>query len=439
MASLSLLLVGYLVLAADLGTILGASDGSGAEEMEKDELLGLFDVMSSLLEDQSWVQMHPQPCTATPWPGVECELGEEEEPPLFHVTKVHIGPDILNPPCSSSAFLSRSLVKLPFLKTLSIFNCFTTSRVSLSPSFFTSFSYLEHLTLQSNPTLIGKIPPPPPPLSQAPNLKVLCLKQNGFHGEIPQQLGGLASLEQLDLSYNNLSGQIPQEFGGLKSLTILDLSWNSLEGQLPSSLGNLRLLQKTDLSSNMLNGMIPPELGNLESLVLLDLSYNMLSGPIPSSFSCLENLEYFLIDHNPINSELPLLLSTLKKLKTLSFSDCGLTGTVPTYFPSLKNLTALFLNRNNLSGGVPKNLATLPNLDQLNLSQNQLSGELSLPEGFIYRLGKRGLSKQKSCDSEKYSPSLSAIVSEKQGHVKPNSFGISASVFTGEDGHGRLI
>ncbi|GAB4840646.1 hypothetical protein Ancab_021413 [Ancistrocladus abbreviatus] len=384
MASLSLLLIGCLVLAAEL---VGNSDGS-ATEVEKEELLGLFDVVGSLLEDPNWPQMHPQPCTETPWAGIECEIGQEPEGrPLFHITKIHIGPDIVTPPCKANAFLSKSLEKLPFLKTLSMFNCFTSSPVSLPPSLFTSFPYLEHLTLESNPFLTGHIPAPL--MSQAFNLKVLCLKQNSLHGEIPKQIGGLVNLEQLDLSYNSLSGQIPQEFGGLKGLTILDLSCNSLEGQLPSSLGKLQLLQKVDLSFNKIYGTVPQDLGKLERLVLLDFSYNFLHGPIPSTFSGLENLEYFLIDHNPINSELPFCLSTLKKLKTLSLSTCGLIGRMPSYFPSMKNLTALALNSNNLTGQVPYNLGSLPNLGQLNLSQNQLNGELSLPEEFIFRLGNR--------------------------------------------------
>ncbi|GAB2296889.1 hypothetical protein Dimus_030989 [Dionaea muscipula] len=399
-------LLGYLVLAVltadfvfgthhQLVNVSSASDGSFIfMDMQEEELSALFDVMGSLLEDPSWAQMHPQPCTETPWPGIECEIGQEDDgTSLFHITKIHIGPDILTPPpCKSSARISElSLAKLSFLKTLSIFNCFTSSPASIPSTLFTSLSYLEHLSLQCNPSLVGQIPPPPPDHAISSKLRVLCLKQNSLHGDIPKELGGLVNLEQLDLSYNNLSGQIPPQLGGLKSLSILDLSRNCLQGQLPSSLGNLRLLQKADLSSNRLHGTIPPDLiSNWESLVLLDLSNNLLNGPIPSSsLSGMQNLEYLLIDDNPINTELPLSMSTLRELRTVSFSGCGLIGSVPTYFPSLRNLTALSLNSNNLSGEIPENLGSLSNLDELNLSRNQLSGEVSLPEEFIYRLGKR--------------------------------------------------
>ncbi|XP_062016685.1 receptor like protein 29-like isoform X2 [Rosa rugosa] len=348
-----LFLVGFLVFAGKLLAEMPDSDDEVPLEMEKKELLGIFEVMGALLEDSDWPLEHPQPCTETQWPGVQCEIGDED-PPMFHVTKIHIGPDILTPPCKSSATLSESLLKLPYLKTLSIFSCFSTSQVTLSPKLFGALSSLEHLALVSNPTLSGEIPSS---LAQISSLRVLTLSQNNLQGKVPSKIGALVSLEQLDLSYNNLSGQIPEEIGGLESLTILDLSQNVLEGQLPSSFGQLQLLQKIDLSSNRLGG--------------------------------LQHLEYMVADSNPIKTEVPNFVGKLMNLKTLSFSECGLIGPLPNFLSSLKNLTALSLSNNSLTGTVRPNLGTLPSLDLLNLSNNQLSGELTLPEDFIERLGKR--------------------------------------------------
>ncbi|XP_024159457.1 receptor like protein 29 [Rosa chinensis] len=348
-----LFLVGFLVFAGKLLAEMPDSDDEVPLEMEKKELLGIFEVMGALLEDSDWPLEHPQPCTETQWPGVQCEIGDED-PPMFHVTKIHIGPDILTPPCKSSATLSESLLKLPYLKTLSIFSCFSTSQVTLSPKLFGALSSLEHLALVSNPTLSGEIPSS---LAQISSLRVLTLSQNNLQGKVPSKIGALVSLEQLDLSYNNLSGQIPEEIGGLDSLTILDLSQNVLEGQLPSSFGQLQLLQKIDLSSNRLGG--------------------------------LQHLEYMVADSNPIKTEVPNFVGKLMNLKTLSFSECGLIGPLPNFLSSLKNLTALSLSNNSLTGTVRPNLGTLPSLDLLNLSNNQLSGELTLPEDFIERLGKR--------------------------------------------------
>lgn len=379
----SLYLLGFLVLVGEVTAVSRNSDGADMV-MEREELLGLFEVLGGLLEDPTWAQMHPQPCTDNPWPGVQCEIGED--PPIFHITKIHIGPDIVTPPCKASSSLPNSLHKLPYLKTLSIFNCFVTSPVILSPTLFGGLSSLEHLALVSNPTLSGEIPSM---LGQVASLRVLSLTQNNLQGNIPCELGGLASLEQLDLSYNNLSGEIPKEIGGLESLTILDLSWNNLEGQVPYSLGQLQLLQKIDLGSNKLLGIIPSDLGRLKRLVLLDLSHNFINGPMPVSLSGLEQLQYLILDHNPINSGIPLFVGSLKRLTSISLSGCGLTGPISNFLSALKNLTAISLDNNSLTGTVPSSLGSLPNLDQLNVSHNQLSGELLLPEEFIEKLGKR--------------------------------------------------
>ncbi|KAK3005610.1 hypothetical protein RJ639_015700 [Escallonia herrerae] len=351
--------------------------------MEQKELVGLFEVLGSLVEDSTWAETHPLPCTDTPWPGVTCELGEDL---IFHVTKIHIGPDILTPPCKVSAKLSPALVKLPYLKTLSLFKCFAGSPVSLSPSLLGSLSSLEHLALVSNPSLFGEIPPS---LTKVSSLRILCLSQNNLNGKIPKEIDGLVSLEQLDLSYNSLRGSLPVEIGGLRGLTILDLSWNGLQGQVPFSLGQLEFLQKIDLSSNHLQGNVPSNLGALKRLVLLDMSHNSLSGPIPENLTGLDQLEYLMINDNPINTGIPLFIGALKKLKVIGFSRCGLVGPILPSFSKLKNLTALSLENNSLNGTVPPDLGTLPNLDQLNLSQNQLSGELLLSEAFMNRLGKR--------------------------------------------------
>lgn len=378
MALLSLLLVGVLAFAAH---------GDSGTAMEEEELLGLFEVMGSLLEDTTWAQFHPLPCTETPWPGVECEIGQDDQnPSIFHVTKIHIGPDILTPPCKATARIPNSLQKLPYLKTFSLFNCFTSAPVSLPPSLFGSSSSLEHLSLVSNPGLTGYIPST---LSEISTLKVLSLAQNSLEGEIPRQIGGLVNLEQLDLSYNNLSGSIPEEIGGLRILKILDLSKNGFSGNLPDSVGELQNLQKIDLSSNNLEGMLPQELGKLKRLTLLDFSQNSFTGPIPESLSGLEQLQYFIVEDNPINAEIPSFMGSLLKLTVISLSKCGLRGPIPSSLSNLKNLTALSLDNNNLNGTVPQELGTLQNLGLLNLSQNQLSGELMFPQEFIQRLGER--------------------------------------------------
>lgn len=414
--TLFLLLVLHVLMLCNLA--------NGSDEMvtmEDGELLGLFEVMGSLLDDPTWSQVHPQPCTDTPWPGVQCELMAQENgenglqdynPTIFHVTKIHIGSDILTPPCKPNATLSsKGLIKLPYLKTLSLFNCFTMTPFSLSSSLFenNTLSSLEHLSLVSNPSLHGNIPSS---LGHIQSLRVLSLSQNNLNGEIPQGICSLVNLQQLDLSYNHLSGAIPQEIGNMKSLTIFDLSYNMIGGQVPSSIGQLKSLQKIDLGSNALSSRVPQELGNLTKLVLLDLSHNFISGPLPESLSGLRELEYLVIQDNPINTRMPMFIGSLGRLKVLSFSRCKLMGPILSSLSILKNLTTLSLDNNHLNGTVPSSIGSLPNLEQLNLSQNQLSGELLLSQEFIRRLGMRldirgnnGLCVKNNTSSEIKSPS----------------------------------
>ncbi len=95
---------------------------------------------------------------------------------------------------------------------------------------------------------------------------VLFLRDNNLSGEIPPELGGLASLEVLDLHDNDLSGEIPAELGNLANLQALYLSKNLLSGEIPQELGDLSSLRLLHLNENNLRGDVPPELGGMSNL-----------------------------------------------------------------------------------------------------------------------------------------------------------------------------
>ncbi|KAL6637502.1 hypothetical protein ACP70R_025074 [Stipagrostis hirtigluma subsp. patula] len=388
--TLSVSLVPLTRAAAVPNVQLGAD--APAPELPRSELAAIFRVMADLLGDPTWPQLHPRPCTDTPWPGLQCEVAPDDALRL-RATRLHFGPDVSTPPCRPGATLdAASLRGLPHLKALSLFGCFSVAggggqAVELPPALFANATSLEQVVLKSNPGLTGPIPAT---LSSLRSLRVLSLSQNGFHGEIPRELGGLAALQQLDLSYNIITGEIPEEIGGMASLTILDMSWNSIGGGVPAAVGKLQRLQKADLSYNRLAGSVPPEVGSLRELVFLDLSHNGLAGPLPASLAGLGKLQYLLLQDNPLGTAVPAVVGEMRRLQVLGLSGCGLTGPIPRgAFAALGSLTALSLDRNRLDGPIPASLAALPHLGQLNLSQNRLAGEIALPGEFVARLGRR--------------------------------------------------
>jgi hypothetical protein len=86
----------------------------------------------------------------------------------------------------------------------------------------------------------------------------LSLVSNKMNGNIPQELGNLASLQVLELFDNELTGNIPSELGNLTNLTTLWLSSNQLSGSIPAELANLANLTRLLLYANQLSGSIPP-------------------------------------------------------------------------------------------------------------------------------------------------------------------------------------
>jgi hypothetical protein len=181
--------------------------GDAVPQLPRAELAAVFRVMADLLGDPAWPQLHPRPCTDTPWPGLQCEAAPDDAR-VLRASRLHFGPDVATPPCRPGARLdAASLRGLPHLKTLSLFGCFAGAGVELSAALFAGGppSSLEQIVLKSNPGLRGPIPAT---LGGLRSLRVLSLSQNGFGGGIPRELAGLAALQQLDLSYNNITGEV---------------------------------------------------------------------------------------------------------------------------------------------------------------------------------------------------------------------------------------
>ena len=207
----------------------------------------------------------------------------------------------------------------------------------------------------------------------------LYLGYNGLAGEIPAELGNLASLRNLNLSGNALTGEIPPELGDLASLVQLRLSWNRLTGEIPPWLGNLASLKELDLFGNGLTGVIPSELGNLANLKVLWLGGDRLNGgglrgQIPSWLGNLTNLEALGLFNIGLTGVIPSELGNLANLGVLDLSSNRLTGVIPSELGNLASLGRLDLSSNGLTSVIPPELGNLASLVQMRLSSNRLTG-----------------------------------------------------------------
>ena len=235
----------------------------------------------------------------------------------------------------------------------------------------------------ANNELSGEIPPQ---LGSLASLTTLRLNRNQLSGEIPPQLGSLANLTTLQLNRNQLSGEIPPELGSLANLTNLRLQINQLSGGIPPELGSLANLTNLRLQINQLSGGIPPELGSLANLTHLRLQINQLSGGIPPELGSLANLTTLQLSRNQLSEGIPPQLGSLANLTTLQLSRNQLSGEIPPELGSLANLTHLQLDDNQLSGEIPPELGSLANLTHLQLDDNQLSGEIPPQLGSLTNL-----------------------------------------------------
>ncbi|KAH0665766.1 hypothetical protein KY285_026972 [Solanum tuberosum] len=187
-------------------------------------------------------------------------------------------------------------------------------------------------------------------LEKLPNLQVLILKSNLFHGPI----GDLESefpfpeLRIFDLSCNGFTGTLPSNF--FKNFRgMMDLDEENTEITQASNrthrdylyhvslvikgneydMGITSIMTSVDLSSNRFEGDIPNSIGNLSSLVLLNLSHNSFLGRIPAEFAQLQQLESLDLSMNRLIGEIPSLLSSLTFLEVLNLSYNHLAGRIP--------------------------------------------------------------------------------------------------------------
>lgn len=350
------------------------------------DLQVLHEMMYSINFEYNWDSYYPDPCISGPQ-GIVCEADPVTN--LYYVTQMQFG--YISPianliPCSWNATIPASIANLTRLDTLSFYNCFSISTVSIPEDISSLGPTLRRLSFSGNPGLTGAIPSG---LGKLTGLQRLVLSQNGLQGRIPEELGNLQCLIQLDFSHNNLSGSVPETFGAMNSLVNLDLRYNHLDGTLPPSLTQgLPQLQRLALSHNHLSGSLPDTFTGLNSLTFLDLSHNELTGLLPPSLGHLTNLEDLFLNSNSLVGNIPAPIGMLKSLVRLDLSSCSFGNKIPDSLKNLENLRFLSISNNKLSGPIPASLASLPQIFTLNLDGNQLTGPVPFPASFVKKMGR---------------------------------------------------
>ncbi|KAJ0095109.1 hypothetical protein Patl1_16528 [Pistacia atlantica] len=289
------ILVVFLVFSLGVSWCYGEGD-IGVAPMEKAEQAALYSAIQGFMGNWwNGSDLYPDPCGWTPIEGVSCDVYDG----LWYVTSLSIGSihdNSIN--CVTNVEFRAQLFELKHLKSLSFFNCFTSSR--------------QHpVTIPSNgwEMLAG-------------SLEVIRVSIKLRSGEIPTNIGNLINLKRLVMSGNWFNGHIPEIFGGLSELLILDLSRNSLSGAMPLTIGAMRSLLKLDLSNNQLEGKVPKEIGYLKNVTLLDLRKNKFSGGLTQSLQELYSLEEMVLSNNPIGGEpQEHRVAEPEKLGELQFSE----------------------------------------------------------------------------------------------------------------------
>ncbi|XP_050271245.1 receptor-like protein kinase 7 isoform X1 [Quercus robur] len=187
-------------------------------------------------------------------------------------------------------------------------------------------------------------------LEALPNLQILVLKSNRFHGPVGNHnTRGMffSKLQILDLSFNEFTGFLPKNyFENLNTMMINDEDKNesqyfgkrhyyqdsvvvtikNIEIKLPRI---LTIFTTIDLSSNKFEGEIPEVLGRLTVLRLLNLSHNNLTNHIPPSLANMSRLESLDLSSNRLTGQIPIQLTSLTFLAMINLSRNQLTGPIP--------------------------------------------------------------------------------------------------------------
>ena len=281
------------------------------------------------------------------WYGVDCGGYDDGQNGNEAVVSIDLGKNGLSGPV------------VPELSRLSSLTSLTLSRNELTgtvPSILGDLWNLRQLNLSRN-QLSGTLPPQ---LELLVNLSLLALGSNELVGTLPGSIFG-PELRYLDLDSNIFHGTIPNEIStGSPNLLKVDLRNNNLSGQIPSDLGKIASLEWIKMGNNRLTGTLPPGAFGI-SLNSFDIEINYIRGTIPGGeiFSGSPNLEELNLGKNNFTGTIPEQLGDLVDLEVLLLYLNRLSGTVPSILGGLTDLVALDVGYNELWGPMPEKVCSL--------------------------------------------------------------------------------
>ncbi|CAI8584621.1 unnamed protein product [Vicia faba] len=266
------------------------------------------------------------------------------------------------------------------------------------PSCIGNFSqYLEILMFKGN-NLSGLIPQT---YLMGNVLQMIDFSNNNVQGQLPRELVKCGWLEYFDISHNNIKDSFPFWLGDLPELKVLGLSENQFHGDIrcPDNMTcTFPKLHIIDLSHNEFSGIFPS--GMIQSWKAMktsdtsQLQYEQGEysgkGNVSYSFTMsnkgmvlvYEKLQEFYsmiaidMSSNKISGEIPKVIGDLKGLVLLNLSNNNLVGSIPSSLGKLSKLEALDLSFNTLSGKIPQQLTQLTFLEFFNVSLNNLTGSI---------------------------------------------------------------
>ncbi|KAF2620632.1 hypothetical protein F2Q68_00038328 [Brassica cretica] len=239
-------------------------------------------------------------------------------------------------------------------------------------------------------------------------LVILDVGHNQISGKLPRSLVNCTSLKFLNVERNRISDTFPFWLNALPQLEVIVLRSNRFHGPISSPGISLSFaaLSIMDISLNNFNGSLPPDyFANLSeplvnsppvkrwpeyrgdwhyykyptepwyypSIYLRSKGRNMELEKIPDRCAVIE------FSGNSFGGQIPESIGLLKSLIVLDLSNNGFTGRIPSSLAKLTQLESLDLSRNQLSGRIPQELRVLTFLSYTNMSHNRLTGQI--PQG----------------------------------------------------------